>query len=97
MLVSGTNSWNRQGFSIGTTTKDACFNITNAGNALLPYNLDITGTITASHSSPYWIAVKVKYDGVILNRSGRTTATINKYITDSGYERYYIPNTLARC
>jgi hypothetical protein len=86
MWVAGMNSWNRQGCSIGTTTKDACFNITNAGNALIPWTLNVTGTITASHANPYWVAWKVDYDGVILNSSGRNTATINKCITDSGYD-----------
>jgi hypothetical protein len=52
-------------------------------SGILTVNASMTGAVSASN--PYWIALKVNYDGTILTTSGRNTATVNKYSSNSGY------------
>jgi hypothetical protein len=56
MWLIGQNSWNLQGFSIGTPTRDACLNIDSAGNVLIPYNLTVSGTLNSSTNAATYTA-----------------------------------------
>jgi hypothetical protein len=87
MWVAGQNCWNLQGFSIGTPTKDACFNIDSSGTVSIPYNLNISGNLLVNgiivdnerSLNPFWICGKVAANGTVLSSNrGKYLFTVTK-------------------
>jgi hypothetical protein len=71
MWVAGQNCWNRQGFSIGTPTRDACLNIDSSGDVLIPYNLTVAGTLNSStNAATYTAPFNANTAQISLNGSG---------------------------
>jgi hypothetical protein len=87
MWVAGQSCWNLEGFSIGTPTRDACFNIDSSGNVSIPYNLYVSGNLLVNgiivdnerSLNPFWICGKVAANGTVLSNSrGKYSFTVVK-------------------
>jgi hypothetical protein len=100
MWVAGQSCWNLEGFSIGTPTRDACFNIDSSGNVTIPYNLYVSGNLLVNgiivdnerSLNPFWICGKVAANGTVLSDSrGKFAFTVSR----SGTGMYVIRPTNA--